>query len=834
MALSESQQASHGVLQESPGSLSHVVTLGSITKEPRDGNAGEVYATRPGYAVNALGMPNRGGDRLRWQQAAQEMAAEEKQALAIERHARQAALLARVARDARYADGMNPVQHLSDLISTTERAGEGRALSAEAQQKGAREAYLGAMVSGWQEAGVLPWLRKITPETEADLAREMARLNGAPGIPATPDASLRAAAEAAVAMQALIRRDANEAGAWVQPLPGRVTRTTHSGNRLRQAGFEGWRNTIAPLLDERTFTDAGIDLTDGAAANRFLENVYGNLVSGNHHVAGRGDVDPLARGYGSGSLARRLSEDRVLHFRGADEWLAYNRAFGDGNLVSALVGEAESAARSVGMMRIWGPNPETAFQQDVQRLADRLRDGEKRYDDVRKLQEAASGGFLAKQWATISGAADIPGSTSAARFTATFRALETITSLGGVTLSSLPDLATTASALRHEGVPYFKALTNQVMALLPGYDNDVRRQVSTRALAGLNGLLGGLHHRMGYDAGVPGSITRATDIFFKLNLQTWWQDAQERGVSSLIASHVGESLGQGWDAMDQGLRRSLQRYGVTAEDWTAMQGAELLRDGSGIAYFTPDMIDGPARQRIGAWFASTIDGALTKPGVYERSILYQGQAPGTVAGEALRFIGQFKSYPLTFVTRHLSREMYRQGSADFAGLAGLIAGTTLLGYVSMTLKELAAGKNPREPEDTAGWAKLVMAALQQGGGAGIYGDYLFGDANRFGGGLLATMAGPTAGTAEKVYGIMTRLRDRATGDDKGNLAAQAISFAARDLLPTNIFYSKLLLDHLVIYRLQEAVDPGYLRRLERRVERENDQTFWKPPTDAVR
>ena len=36
------------------------VTLGSITKEPRDGNAGEVYATRGGYAVNALGMPNRG------------------------------------------------------------------------------------------------------------------------------------------------------------------------------------------------------------------------------------------------------------------------------------------------------------------------------------------------------------------------------------------------------------------------------------------------------------------------------------------------------------------------------------------------------------------------------------------------------------------------------------------------------------------------------------------------------------------------------------------------------------------------------------------------------
>jgi dihydroorotate dehydrogenase len=36
------------------------VTVGSITLRERAGNAGEVYATRPGHAVNALGMPNRG------------------------------------------------------------------------------------------------------------------------------------------------------------------------------------------------------------------------------------------------------------------------------------------------------------------------------------------------------------------------------------------------------------------------------------------------------------------------------------------------------------------------------------------------------------------------------------------------------------------------------------------------------------------------------------------------------------------------------------------------------------------------------------------------------
>ncbi|WP_210493376.1 dihydroorotate dehydrogenase [Patulibacter sp. SYSU D01012] len=41
------------------------VTVGSYTLGERAGNGGEVYASREGYAVNALGMPNRGAAQLR-------------------------------------------------------------------------------------------------------------------------------------------------------------------------------------------------------------------------------------------------------------------------------------------------------------------------------------------------------------------------------------------------------------------------------------------------------------------------------------------------------------------------------------------------------------------------------------------------------------------------------------------------------------------------------------------------------------------------------------------------------------------------------------------------
>jgi hypothetical protein len=87
--------------------------------------------------------------------------------------------------------------------------------------------------------------------------------------------------------------------------------------------------------------------------------------------------------------------------------------------------------------------------------------------------------------------------------------------------------------------------------------------------------------------------------------------------------------------------------------------------------------------------------------------------------------------------------------------------------------------------------------------------------------------GPAAGTAGNLARLFTQIRE---GDDP---RANAVNFAARDLLPTNIFYMKLALDHMVIFRIQEWLNPGYLRRMERRVERENNQRFWWSPDSNV-
>jgi hypothetical protein len=122
--------------------------------------------------------------------------------------------------------------------------------------------------------------------------------------------------------------------------------------------------------------------------------------------------------------------------------------------------------------------------------------------------------------------------------------------------------------------------------------------------------------------------------------------------------------------------------------------------------------------------------------------------------------------------------------------------------------------------------------MAQGGGLGIYGDFLFGEVNRFGGSFLETVMGPGFNTLSDAADLLMRTRDVIlTGEDDAR--AEAIRFLKGNVPFANLFYTQQALDYLVWYQLQETVNPGYLRRMERRTERENDQTFWLRPSDVI-
>jgi hypothetical protein len=202
----------------------------------------------------------------------------------------------------------------------------------------------------------------------------------------------------------------------------------------------------------------------------------------------------------------------------------------------------------------------------------------------------------------------------------------------------------------------------------------------------------------------------------------------------------------------------------------------------------------------------------------------QGLMRGTPAGEAIRTIMQLKAFPITYLTKGIASQYHMSGKA---GIAKMMVGSTIMGYLSMATKDILRGKEPRDAfsEDLAKNKDTFIAAFLQGGGAGIFGDFIFGEANRYGQSFTTTLLGPTAGTADDLYTIYSKV---VQGDDA---ASNLVRLGLQNAPFINLFYTRAAMEYLFIYGIQEASNPGYLRRMEKRLKTENDQEFIFSPSE---
>lgn len=333
----------------------------------------------------------------------------------------------------------------------------------------------------------------------------------------------------------------------------------------------------------------------------------------------------------------------------------------------------------------------------------------------------------------------------------------------------------------------------------------------------------------------------------------------------MMSHELAQLKNTGWNGLNKARQRVLSLYGIDEGRWDMLRkGRTLAADGRD--YLTPEAafdvpdaaIDAYLRsqgKRVSAarieqfrdeladqlrtYFRDRVQYAVLEPDAHTGALWHQGTAAGTPVGEALRYVAQFKSFPTVFLQRTAAREIFGRGTDGFwrgfgegviphflknqHGEAGHFAGVmlmmTLFGYGAMTVKQLIAGKTPHDPRKVKTW----IAAASQGGGLGIYGDFLFGERSRMGSRFLSTLAGPTGGSLDSLYNLYLDLRD---GKD---VKSNAFRLFFNQMPGNNLFWFRAAFDHLIAYRLYESLNPGYLRRMQRRVEKENGQTFWWKP-----
>jgi len=759
----------------------------------------------------------------------------------------------------------DPVEGVLALLYGSPKARLGSRASANAAQDAQFRRVMGGVAGELEAAGLFDVLRR--GEMDRDVARAMWHLDN--------EAELRKLPQQAQDIAKILRKwqevgriEANRHGAWIGKEPHYVVRQSHHPDRLASAGFERWKADILPHLDlARMFPDGPPkDLDD------WLHETFLNLTTG---VRPDGEVsgERMAAFNGPGNLAKKLSQERVLHFTSPEGWYDYNAKYGFGNIREAYVQGLHRTAERTGLMQVLGTNPEANLDSIITAVRASLS-----RSDPEKLKafDAARGRFE-RGYKEISGYTRQVVSQRLATVGAGFRTFNTVTGLGGAVVSSVTDVPVRASALRFQGQSYLgelvKGLVAPIKRIVAGVGS-AERKATLSALGYWNEIaMGNLAARFSPDENLPGRLQKATHTFFKWNLLGGWTDEMRRSSLESMGHFFGGLAEQDFANLSERTQRTLERFRIGPEEWAAMRGG-LVEESGGERFLTPEavrqldprsfrsiakdqireikaeavrtgQVDAADRRiarvledtresvasRLQTLYADEVNSAAISPDARTLATLRQGTQAGTPMGEALRLFWQFKSFGVAIMQRGFLREFYgygkgaggKLGMSEARGLALFMAGSIGFGYLAMTMKDLLRGKEPKPLDNPKTWA----SAAAQGGGFGIYGDFLFGEANRFGGGFMQTLGGPTVGKAEQLYQLWGSVK---RGDDAG---AQALKLAYTNTPYLNLFYLRMATDYLVLYELQEAMNPGYLRRMERRTQEQTGQEWWLKPSEVV-
>jgi hypothetical protein len=717
--------------------------------------------------------------------------------------------------------GDRPTDGLQAILTGSQRGREGARLSAAIQQEQLNGKYLGGLTADIQRTGNFDLFRSGAVDDQ--VARALWQLDAKePKLDGLMPEAV-AIARAVKKWQDVARLDANREGAFIGKELNYITRQSHDIYKIRRAGYEAWRDAVAPKLDL-----ARMNLPREKLEG-FLGKVYEGLASGVHLKA---DTAPKLGGFqGPANLAKRASQERVLHFKSADDWLAYNERFGTGSVREAIYSGLRNSARSTGLMKVLGTSPESMIQVLARDALERISDPAAKQ---KFAQDIAPRGKIDNRLRQVDGSVNIPVNETAARVSANMRAVESMAKLGAAVFSSITDVPTYASEVRFQGRGMLTGMAEALGGIASGRPSGERAQVLSSLGVVFDSMVGEITRRGSLDDQFSAGVGRAMNTFFKWNLLNWWTESL-RGSAALGMSHfMAKEAGKAFDQLHPQMQNLLGRYKIGAAQWDVIRASGVkLADGR--EYLTPEGIaDETLAGSMRAFYIDRAETAVIQPDAETLALMRQGTQAGTAYGELLRFIGQFKSFGVAFTQKILGREVYGYGSDSIGqgltnlegirGISNVILMTTLFGYGAMAAKDLIKGRNPRDPTEFRTWA----AAMIQGGGLGIYGDFLLGEHDRFGGDLLKSLAGPVPGLISDVDKI------RAAAFRGEDVAATSLRTLINNTPYANLFYTRMALDYAILYEIQESMNPGYLRRMERRMQKENNQTYWLRPSEAAR
>ncbi len=655
-----------------------------------------------------------------------------------------------------------------------------------------------------------------------------------------------------------IKRQAvnNRFGANIEEADGYIFKQTTSSEKLRMAGqkyalfskesqaesYREWRESMDTLEIDWKRTLAGEDREE------FFKAYHSAQYSSIHN-------DPMDQGADlekykrvGGSLADKLSSQRVLWFKNAESSYRYNEMWGNAGVQHSMLNNIRSGARSTAMLQQLGTRPSDNIELVRRKLVSEAKEMPDAQDQVKSLSEQS----INSQMDLLTGRANISNRPWLST-TVDFLKNWTLASKGGgIVFSAISERAFMQSRMHFEGLSQLDAIGAQSHAMFKG-NKRLAAEVGV-----FNKSFAGSVNNKWTDKIKPVLYTdKAVDFVMRWQGQNWLTEAHQSSMGMMVAKKLADDSHLKFSELDQRRQQVLAQYGFTATEWEGIRTTKEAFDDAGDVIIAggvhsiPDELMIPmlgtkkptaaniARQRdlleakLDYYFGDAISEGVPTPTADVRAIrTLNGVQRGEFSREAAELFFVFKGFPIK-----AALTMQRQGM-DIGGLSGaghvlmLVAQAGVLGYLGTVAKDALRGKTPKRlvEDDGSINTDVWINSLARGGGLGIYGDLLMSEYDKRYKSFLATAAGPVYGEVNNAFGLYGSARQYAAGDKTGeSLGYEAFRFAENNAPLASWFPMRAAYEHWIMWNIKEALSPGVFRRQTKSMDEKSHQEYWWEP-----
>lgn len=621
----------------------------------------------------------------------------------------------------------------------------------------------------------------------------------------------------------------NRAGGNIRKLDNWGFMTSHDQKKVALSTEKEWVDEVLPKLDRNQYVREDGLLMSDSEVRTMLKDVYRTIATNgaNKVLDGRKSITPVG---GRSKMANRHQEARALHFKDGGSWLEYQAKFGTYNETGfheILKNHTHRMSTEIAMMQNFGSNPRLSFENLLEEASTKLKadpENGSKHGEIDKQSKRALSMYNtldANTRAVDSTLGNVMGG---------LRALMVASKLGGTTLTTIGDHASTKKSANMLGLSYTKSVLPEYMKQLT---QGKYRDEAVRFGLGITEMVGSTS-RFG-DADVVSSATKSgrfnarmqqlASTTLKISGLNAVTAGMKRAFNLVHMNKIAEmTRSTHWKDLGKDDLKILKGNGITEKDWNLWReltpskredGAIVLTQNDFfnapdevIKKFLPkDKQDSPtaivdyrykAAMKYQTHIFSEESVAVIEAGVRERSIINLGDA-GTIQGELGRTLFQFKGFPLAYMLR-IGHRAFAQGDIKSRAtfLASLLAYQTLAGAFIVQMQNLANGKNP-EPVFTP---DFFGKAILKGGGLSFMGDLMSALSDPTGRSFGDFVAGPLVSQGGKLGMLLTGMGNNFI-EGKESTRAMEIANTLKGNLPfQNIWYSKLIIDRMLYSKLQ--------------------------------